>query len=807
MKKITQFVFGFTFLLFSFLSFGQIVAIDKFPKDVPVMHFQQPNLTQIIQEDIDRDNNGEFYRIGILGSEVNITPQNSGTWTTKANGDRVWRLKIKYPGAQGMSFMFSKFHLFGGSTINVYNSNGISVHGTFSSKDVLDHGQQNLSLCEGDLLMLELTEPKNTQASILEMNEIIYIYRGFKAETQDKNFGASDPCQVNVNCTPVGTNWQNQKRGVARILVSTNSGQGWCTGSLVNNVRQDCTPYFLTAYHCGGNATTAQFNQWRFYFRFEAPSCANPSNQSGVISTGFFTGCIKVSDSNNGGSSSSDMLLLHLGSLANASTTINTLKTTHNVYWNGWDANNTATTGGVGIHHPAGDIKKISTFSGNTVSTQWGSASGSHWRVTWTSNSNGHGVTEGGSSGSPLFNNSNGRIIGTLTGGSSYCSAQSSPDLYGKMSYHWTSNGTADNRRLKPYLDPDNTGVLVLNGSADPCGTSPGAAPNANFVANQTNVPTGTTVTFTDQTTGSPTSWSWSITPATGWAYTGSSATSQNPQVTFNTAGSYTIALTATNANGSDTETKNNYIVVTSGGGGGTPCAATSTECDEFIAQVQLNTINNSSACTNYTDYSSISTTLTKGQQYTINVIPQITGEAAGTAYTNDQVAVWIDYNNNGSFTDAGEQVGVGTVGSGFTGSFTFTVPTSASTATVRMRVRIFYPETGIPTITPCGTTQYGEVEDYRINLVATVGLEDLENLNAISLYPNPTADEVTVDLGTTVQNADIFVLDVSGKEVLRSTNNNVENVKLNLSGIATGVYQVIIQTELGKVVKRVTKQ
>jgi hypothetical protein len=77
-------------------------------------------------------------------------------------------------------------------------------------------------------------------------------------------------------------------------------------------------------------------------------------------------------------------------------------------------------------------------------------------------------VTEGGSSGSPLFNN-DGRIIGTLTGGYSACDSSgvvgpNKPDYFGKFSYHWESNGTADTCQLKPWLDPDNTGITFMDG-------------------------------------------------------------------------------------------------------------------------------------------------------------------------------------------------------------------------------------------------------------------------------------------------------------------------------------------------------
>ena len=94
----------------------------------------------------------------------------------------------------------------------------------------------------------------------------------------------------------------------------------------------------------------------------------------------------------------------------------------YNVYYNGWDRSGSSSSSGVGIHHPAGDIKKISTYSSTLSSSTWNGsgyigATNAHWRTSWISTTNGYGVTEGGSSGSPIFNSS-GRILGTLTGGS-----------------------------------------------------------------------------------------------------------------------------------------------------------------------------------------------------------------------------------------------------------------------------------------------------------------------------------------------------------------------------------------------------
>jgi PKD repeat protein len=438
----------------------------------------------------------------------------------------------------------------------------------------------------------------------------------------------------------------------------------------------------------------------------------NPSS-AGTLDDYYITGCVRRANSNdNGGDTGSDFLLVQLGTVANEATTITTLKSAnYNAYWNGWDANNTAVTGGAGIHHPAGDIKKISTFTGSTISAGWnGNGLQSHWRFSWTSNSNGWGVTEGGSSGSPVFK-SNGRIFGTLTGGASFCTAQTAQDYYGKVSYHWTSNSTNTLYQLKTWLDPGNTGALVLDGSADPC--SAPATPVADFSGTPTTVAPGGTVVFTDLTSGIPTSWAWTITPGTAgvdWSYSGSTSASQNPQVIFNTVGQYTISLYAANGVGNDTETKTNYITVAVSTG---PCTATSATCDEFISNVTLSTINNTTACTNYGDYTSISTTLNLSTQYTVTVVPQI-GSTANSAYTDDEIAVWIDWNNDDDFVDAGEQVGYVIVASGWSNQFTFTVPATAAIGTHTMRCRISYqPDDGA--IVPCGDSQWGEVEDYSV--------------------------------------------------------------------------------------------
>jgi len=128
----------------------------------------------------------------------------------------------------------------------------------------------------------------------------------------------------------------------------------------------------------------------------------------------------------------------------------------------GWNRVPSPLARGVTIHHPEGDIKKISTFIQPLSSTSFGDeVPDTHWEVTWAATANGHGVTEGGSSGSPLFNTF-GQVVGTLTGGFASCTRVDEPDQYGKFSFHWDGNGTADNRSLATWLDPSNKGILNL---------------------------------------------------------------------------------------------------------------------------------------------------------------------------------------------------------------------------------------------------------------------------------------------------------------------------------------------------------
>ncbi|MCF0207427.1 MAG: T9SS type A sorting domain-containing protein, partial [Bacteroidales bacterium] len=308
------------------------------------------------------------------------------------------------------------------------------------------------------------------------IGEYAFVYRDerdFAVGTRNTRgatgFGASEDCEINVNCSQ-GASYRVQQRGVARILVREGYSTGYCTGTLINNTSNDGTPYFLTANHCGPDATTSNFNQWKFRFNYEATGCTNPSYESSINYTDF-TGCVKVAEGAMDGGS--DFYLVRLTNF-----TLNNAKSVNAVY-NGWDRSTTSSTGGgAGIHHPAGDIKKISLYTQKPTTATYSGGSGmncassAHWKITWS-----EAVTEGGSSGSPIFNN-NGLVFGTLSGGASSCDAStySRYDLYGKMSVHWSNaaNGSASSNKLQPWLDPTGTNATTCpyfdpnNSSVDP---------------------------------------------------------------------------------------------------------------------------------------------------------------------------------------------------------------------------------------------------------------------------------------------------------------------------------------------------
>jgi hypothetical protein len=468
----------------------------------------------VYKEDRHADENGLPMRVG-LSLPVNINLANDyGQFYKLSNDDVMWQTVIAVSGAHSVGLVFDEFYLLPNAELYLYDRNRNLTLGAFTSDNNNDAGVFSTQILPGSEIVIEYIERKspkqNTKklskndtdvvsiskgdiaeyrpAAALNISEISYIYTdAYSAFDASKpSQGASGDCQIDINCSPAGDNWQEQKRGVAHILFREGSSWYVCTGTLINNTAEDEKPYFLTAEHCGGSASADDRLVWKFYFNYERASCGSGTAPTTDVITGSE---LLAKGPLDGGS---DFQLLQLTTA---------VPDNYNPYYNGWNRSTTAATSGAGIHHPSGDVKKISTFS--SALTASGSiniggevmASNSAWAVKWSENENGWGVTEGGSSGSPIFDQ-NGLVVGTLTGGSSSCDNQTGYDYYGRFSYHWESNGTMADMQLKSWLDPAGTNVTELDGF-DPFATNPDEVVFAESFEGDNFPPTGWTTQAT----------------------------------------------------------------------------------------------------------------------------------------------------------------------------------------------------------------------------------------------------------------------------------------------------------------------
>lgn len=506
---------------------------------------EPPQVSNLLKEDEETGKSGVAERVGVL-LPVNITPAYQGSWQYIGNGRMQWRLRINSEGARHLALYFSHFDFPAGAELFAYNMDRTQLIGAFTQQNNHESSLFATELIAGESIILELIVPQNlADNNMFVISEILYAYRdqGFGV----KQFGNSGSCNVNINCAE-GNDWQDEKRGVVKINSRVGSSVYRCSGSLINNTRYDFLPYIYTADHCARSGSTysteQDFSQWVFYFNYESEECTDPPVDPPAQSLVGAT--LK---SNVGGGSAymgSDFCLVLLN---------NDIPPSVMPYFNGWSRANSSSPFGVSIHHPSGDIRKISTYTTNLVSTHWdANTPNMYWQVRWSETPNGHGVTEGGSSGSPLFD-SEGYIIGQLTGGQASCSNLTAPDYYGKFAISWESMGSTHDRQLKPWLDPDNTGVMNLRGSYNTFQVV------SFFGADTTVVQRGGQIGFRDFSVGEPTEWQWFFQggdPA--------QSTEQNPGlVTYSTYGRFDVKLIVKNEYSTDTLYREKYIRVIPG--------------------------------------------------------------------------------------------------------------------------------------------------------------------------------------------------------------------------------------------------
>jgi len=411
---------------------------------VPTLSLPAVDPAPLLAQDEVEAKNGMPFRFG-LNRDVSINLIKVAA-KGQQNGFQTYAYRIDAAGAFSLNLIFDRFRLKEGSKLFLYNGDRTMIVGPITEAQNPVSGELWTDLVQGSNLTIELQEPLSG-AGVSELN-LRSVVHGYKNTFPDKLFGQSGACHPNIMCYPA---FQPEGDGVAMILLA--SGSRLCTGFMVNTMRQSFRSFFQSAFHCvdlnnnnvadAGEITNVE--NWLVRFNYQSPTCTPSQEDTDVITLNGTT--------YRAGYADSDVALVELTQQVPFEV---------NTTYNGWNRGAATTSNNFSIHHPRGDVKKISFTNADTqVSGYRAGASGtSHLISFWGS----LGVTDPGSSGSPLFDG-NRRIVGQLHGGPSFCGATGTGlrDYYGRVFTSWTGGGT-NNSRLSNWLDPDNSSGTTTDG-------------------------------------------------------------------------------------------------------------------------------------------------------------------------------------------------------------------------------------------------------------------------------------------------------------------------------------------------------
>ena len=398
----------------------------------------------------EKDDNVPF-RFG-EGFDTHITLAD-GEWTDRESG-RLWTMAIESKGAYSINFVFNDFHLPEGAELYISNEEGDMLYGPVTSKVNTENGHFLTDLIKGDKVTIYLFEPSNKRnESQLTIKRVVHAYENMFSDMAYGQIGSSGNCNNNVACFPA---WSKESDAVALVLLS--NGTEWCSGSLLMTANQSFRPYFLSAFHCidtdipKGSLSSSEISNaenWMFKFQYKMSSCSGGYATSGVT---YNRATFRAAWNNT------DFALMELRNSPAGDSRFS---------WLGWDRSGNAPTAGTGIHHPSGDVMKISFDNDLITETAAGSTNSgtTHWFVDID-----NGTLEHGSSGSPLFNPQK-KVIGQLHNGYPGCNS-SKQFWYGCFHRSWAGGGT-NSTRLSNWLDPNGSGVITTNTSKSPTVSGP----------------------------------------------------------------------------------------------------------------------------------------------------------------------------------------------------------------------------------------------------------------------------------------------------------------------------------------------
>lgn len=392
---------------------------------------------------------------------VKLNPENSGFWKRSGN-EMVWTIGIRSKNARSLNLILSPFHIPEGAFIYLYNSDKTIIRGAFGTSNNNPSCILPTAPLPGDKIILEYHIPAGVDwKGTIGISQVAHDYRGILAsDAKDSRYNMSQFCNVDINCS-AGADYELEKRAVCRIIIR---GTELCTGFLVNNTNQQNRALLVTAQHC--IVTEDDAVKSVFVFGYESPWCDGPDGRVLHSISGS-----SVRSTNE----SIDFTLVELTSFP---------PYTYKPYLAGWDVTGAIPQKTATIHHPQGDVKKITIDQNQPVTSSFLQyASNSFWKIlAWES-----GTTEGGSSGAPLFDQ-NKRVVGFLSGGLAEC-GRSVDDYFAKLSVAYNYSSFLW-QQLKGWIDPAVTGLKTYAGR-DPY------APNNITVDTLYNIIKGETTSVT----------------------------------------------------------------------------------------------------------------------------------------------------------------------------------------------------------------------------------------------------------------------------------------------------------------------
>ena len=255
----------------------------KNDRSIAVQTLPVPDINKIKAEDA-----GEDLQSGPVsfayGIRVNYTPYNSGSWHTMDDGSKLWRLKVKLPGALSSNTYYDKLWIPDGTKFFLYNDETQQHIGAITSEFLKGNSKEPkkfaTSLIYGETVTFEYWQPAFiTDSAIISISRIDYGYRNINNpyDTGAKGLFGSLECNNCIN-DPVGADWQNEKDAIARITFPVGGKSRFATGALINNTSNEFIPYFLTANHAlliaGLDALgDTDASQWVFHWKYEFYFC------------------------------------------------------------------------------------------------------------------------------------------------------------------------------------------------------------------------------------------------------------------------------------------------------------------------------------------------------------------------------------------------------------------------------------------------------------------------------------------------------------------------------------------------------